>query len=207
MVTRKPYYDACGGILCLDFVNSVGRPAHEPLRETLDAYDDLVLWSEQARTLTPAAARRLRRAAREDADVARQVLERARALREASFRAFYAIVHGKQAKPADLKTINSEVADALAHARVEAGADGYAWAFESSSTLDAPLWPIARSVAELLVSDDLARVKECANERCLWVFLDKTKNHARRWCEMKSCGNRAKVREHRRRKRAEEGSG
>ncbi|MCP3918858.1 MAG: hypothetical protein GY711_25195 [bacterium] len=204
MVTSKPHYDACGGILCLDFVNSVGRPAHEPFRETLAAYDDLVLWSEQARSLAPAAAGRLRRAAREDPGGAARVLERARALREASFRAFYAVVQGKRAKPVDLRAINAEVAGALGHARVEAGKGGYAWAFEPSSALDAPLWPIARSAAELLVSDDLERVKECANEHCLWIFLDKTKNHARRWCEMKSCGNRAKVREHRRRKRAEE---
>ena len=68
--------------------------------------------------------------------------------------------------------------------------------------LDSALWPIADSAAKLLTSPDRKRIKECASNNCLWLFLDTTKNHKRRWCDMKSCGNRAKVREHRRRKRA-----
>ena len=68
------------------------------------------------------------------------------------------------------------------------------------------MWPIARSAAELLVSSDRALVKEGASDDCLWLFLDGTKNHKRRWCEMKTCGNRAKVRKHRRRSAAGRGS-
>jgi predicted RNA-binding Zn ribbon-like protein len=56
------------------------------------------------------------------------------------------------------------------------------------------LWPVARSASELLTSDDLAYVRGCASETCAWLFLDKTKNHGRRWCEMKTCGNRDKAR-------------
>jgi predicted RNA-binding Zn ribbon-like protein len=36
----------------------------------------------------------------------------------------------------------------------------------------------------------------CASEDCAWLFLDKTKNKRRRWCDMKICGNRVKARRH-----------
>ena len=60
---------------------------------------------------------------------------------------------------------------------------------------------MARSLGDLLASPDRTRVKQCDGERCLWLYLDRTKNRGRRWCEMKTCGNRAKVRAHRRRNR------
>ena len=47
-----------------------------------------------------------------------------------------------------------------------------------------------------LVSDELALVRICGSEECDWLFLDKTKNHRRRWCDMKTCGNRVKARRH-----------
>lgn len=66
-----------------------------------------------------------------------------------------------------------------------------------------PLWPIARSAAELLASDQLAFVRACASEKCQWFFLDTSKNHRRRWCEMTRCGNRAKARAFYERKKKE----
>jgi len=39
-------------------------------------------------------------------------------------------------------------------------------------------------------------VKACQNPQCVLLFYDTTKNHARRWCSMAACGNRAKVAAH-----------
>jgi predicted RNA-binding Zn ribbon-like protein len=55
------------------------------------------------------------------------------------------------------------------------------------------LWPIARDAAELLASERLEYVRACASKTCEWLFLDESKNHRRRWCDMTKCGNRAKV--------------
>jgi predicted RNA-binding Zn ribbon-like protein len=49
----------------------------------------------------------------------------------------------------------------------------------------------------------LARVRHCANERCLWLFLDDSKSGTRRWCSMSACGNRAKAHRHYARQKAE----
>ena len=71
------------------------------------------------------------------------------------------------------------------------------------SSLERPLWPIVRSAAELLTSGELARVHKCASDRCGWLFVDRSKNHSRRWCDMKECGNVAKVRRYRTRHKTE----
>jgi predicted RNA-binding Zn ribbon-like protein len=60
--------------------------------------------------------------------------------------------------------------------------------------MDQMLWPVARSAAELLTSERAGRVRECASETCSWLFLDGSRNGRRKWCDMASCGNRAKAR-------------
>ncbi len=61
--------------------------------------------------------------------------------------------------------------------------------------------PIAESAAELLSEGILSLVRKCENTACILFFYDNTKNHARRWCSMSGCGNRAKAAAHYRRKR------
>ena len=69
-------------------------------------------------------------------------------------------------------------------------------AADDEGALDRPLWPVLRSAAALLTSDDIARIRECAAERCAWLFIDHSRNRSRRWCDMRDCGNRAKARRH-----------
>jgi predicted RNA-binding Zn ribbon-like protein len=62
--------------------------------------------------------------------------------------------------------------------------------------------PVAESASDLLCHADLSLIKKCENSDCILYFYDTTKNHARRWCSMNSCGNRAKAAAHYKRKRA-----
>jgi predicted RNA-binding Zn ribbon-like protein len=57
--------------------------------------------------------------------------------------------------------------------------------------------PIVESATDSLIEDELPRVRRCADPRCHRVFLDGTKNGLRRWCDMGTCGNRAKAARHR----------
>jgi predicted RNA-binding Zn ribbon-like protein len=50
------------------------------------------------------------------------------------------------------------------------------------------------------LNDELGKVKKCADTDCGWLFLDMSRNRSRRWCDMKSCGNRAKARRYYKRK-------
>ena len=196
-------YNPCGGDLALDFVDSIGRTPASLQNERLVDYPALVTWCIEAGVLPESRGRVSRRLARERPDEAEAVLGRARELREAIFATFLADVRGARPPREALERINHELAGALAHARVEHRSGEWIWAWAAEDSLEAPLWPVVRAAADLLVSPDRERVKECASETCVWLFVDRTKNHGRRWCEMAGCGNLHKVRRHRRRKKAE----
>lgn len=202
MVTESPYND-CGGDLSLDFVNSTGRGPAGPENERLVDYTAFLRWSAEAGTLSEPLARGLSRHAAQHPRDADDALERALALREALFAVLFADVQGSPPPAEELEVLNTELGRALTHARLEATEEGWGWGWPADPTdLDAPLWPIARAAADLLTSADRRRVKACDSDDCLWLFLDRTRNHGRRWCEMSGCGNRAKARRHRRRCRA-----
>jgi len=50
------------------------------------------------------------------------------------------------------------------------------------------------------LQDRRARLRLCGNERCGWVFVDRSANGRRRWCDPRACGNRMKVRRFRARR-------
>ncbi|HWW02078.1 MAG TPA: ABATE domain-containing protein [Candidatus Acidoferrum sp.] len=195
--TKK--FQLIGGDLCLDFTNTVGGKRGVIEREHLKTYADVLSWSRQAGIVDDARAERLAKLAADRPSEAGHVLERAVELRETIYRIFAAIVEGRAAADADLARLNSELASALGRLRVRAGADGFDWRWaDDEPLLEHPLGPVARAAAELLT--DRARpahVQRCEGDRCGWLFIDSSKNHSRRWCDMRDCGNRAKVRRHR----------
>lgn len=195
-------FELGAGAVCLDFANTVdSRPTAEP-RELLGDYDDLVRWSVQSEVLTSSQARRLVAEAGRRGGQAASVLRRARELREAIFEIFSAIARETPPPEDALRVLNRRLPAAFERLRLDADGAGFRWGWEDDDALDRMLWPVVRSAAELLTSDDLDRVRECAADNCAWLFLDRSKNHSRRWCDMAVCGNRSKVRRFRRRSRS-----
>jgi predicted RNA-binding Zn ribbon-like protein len=186
-----------GERLCLNFANTVGNHrGHEP-HEHMRTYAALVAWSRHVGILPDSTTDYLLQEASHREDEALRVFDRAVALREAIYRIFSAVAEGVAIKPADLSILNHVLAKAMARARIVRSGDGFYWDWsDKDETLDRMLWPIARSAAELLTSEDLARVRECSSDTCGWLFVDASKNHSRRWCSMSDCGNRAKARRH-----------
>ena len=204
-------FDLSGGRLCLDFANTLDGRASEP-RERLNTYADLVSWGRQAGTVSPSAARRLLEGASRHPRRAAAVLEQARELREAIYRIWVAEAHQEQPPVEDVELLNSVLAGALGHQRLVRERDRYALGWDDGEALDSVLWPVAKSAAELLTSEEAKLVRQCeafATSDCAWLFIDETRNRSRRWCSMASCGNRAKARRHyhRARKRPTEESG
>ena len=202
--SSEPIFDFTGGHPALDFANTVDdRPGERP-KDHLGRYADLLAWGRQAGVLTDEQARRLAREAERRPAAAAAVLRRAVDLREAIYRIFLAVGGGGEPAPADLTTLNGALADALARARVvPAGVgEGFAWGWADDDALERVLWPVARSAADLLVSDQVPHVRVCSAHDCHWLFMDWSRNQSRRWCNMQSCGNRAKARRFQQRKRA-----
>jgi predicted RNA-binding Zn ribbon-like protein len=187
-------FDFSGGALCLDFANTVGdRPRNR--EEHLNDWRDLVAWGFQAGLLSAGQAAVLRAAAAKDARASEKALARAKALREALFRIFAELAAGRRAAPADVETLNAHLASAMPHARIQARDAGFGWTWaERKPTLDRLLWPVVRSAAEMLVSPEHVCLRECASDVCSWLFIDHSPTQRRRWCSMKTCGNRAKAR-------------
>jgi predicted RNA-binding Zn ribbon-like protein len=149
----------------------------------------------------------LRAEAGRDPAIADGVLTRAKRLRASMRNIFFKLADGKQPTERDLGVLNFDLAASLSHARVwPTGADGgFAWGW-AGRNLDAPIWPITRSAADLLTSEtERGLVRECGADDCRWLFLDTTKNRSRQWCSMQSCGNRQKARRHYQRLRQSRG--
>jgi predicted RNA-binding Zn ribbon-like protein len=199
--TRAATDEMVGGRLCLDFANTVHSFYDEEKRDELQTYADLLEWSRRADLVTDREARRLLKEAAAHPAKAKAALERAKRLRDAIFKIFAAVAAGRAPERDDVALLNSVLAEALTHSRVVARPEGFVWGWAVEDSLDQLLWPLARSAADLLTSDELTRTRECGGESCTWLFMDTSKNRSRRWCDMKGCGNRAKSRRHYERKR------
>ncbi|MFN8475815.1 MAG: CGNR zinc finger domain-containing protein [Anaerolineae bacterium] len=200
--TETPLFELIGGELCLDFTNTASwrdrDDPHVPIRnDRFKSYAVLLAWSEQAGALSAPVAAHLRsEAERRPADAA-AVLVQAVALRETLYRVFSAYAAGVEPRAEDMVAMNDALGDALSHARIAYSDDSFAWGWANEEgALDRMLWPVVRSAAELLTSAKVERVHECEGDTCTWLFVDTSKNHSRRWCDMKDCGNRAKARRH-----------
>lgn len=196
--TRPP------GELCLDFANTLHLHASDHPRETLSTYADLIAWARKFDVLTSREANQLLEEAQKREIESRRVLERGIALREAIYRIVLSHLEDRSPAADDLNLFNRELELAHRHLRVSVSGNVYqmAWAKENDY-LDRPLWHVVRSAVELLTSAEvLARVGQCADDRgCGWLFIDWSKNHSRRWCDINDCGNRAKQRRHYQRSR------
>lgn len=206
---RPPAYflaDALG----LDFLNSVASPADKEI-DWLASGEDLLGWLEQAQLIPADAAATIRATAFPDELDA--VAAQARALRE-WFRNFVLTHKGKPLTPGileELMPLNhvlerdeafGTIGVRAAHVHDHPTDQTQAAALELHTrrrwrTPASLLLPIAQAMAELICSADFTQVKKCEAPACTLVFLDTTQGHARRWCSMAACGNRAKQAAHR----------
>jgi predicted RNA-binding Zn ribbon-like protein len=184
----------------LDLVNTVDWTSRGPEQEQLTDFDRLTRWAEGAGVLSPRTGGALRsrasakpreaEAAHRSALKARQVLERV----------FSAIASGAPEDEA-LEEFNQLLGPALEHMRVVPAAPGrrrnrplrLGWA-DMESRLDSVISPVLWSAASLIASDEAAQIRICGGPDCGWMYVDRSRNGLRRWCQMATCGTREKSR-------------
>jgi predicted RNA-binding Zn ribbon-like protein len=201
-----------GGRLCLDFVNTVGGWEQDPSKakadlfamvpraDKLSDYFDLLAWGRHTGLLNEDEAQALAREARRREKEAAATIKRAVALRGALYFICVAIIHGERPRASDIETLNRELKLARDRINLDMREDRFVWQWaEAKNALDQILWRIVDSAAEMLTTDDLARLRECPGDDCGWLFLDTSKSSRRQWCDMQTCGNLAKVRRFRQR--------
>jgi predicted RNA-binding Zn ribbon-like protein len=197
-----------GGNLAIDFANTADWHATDNPLERLTTYSGLVYWSWHAGAIDPVTAQRLLAMAQRRPVEAEAALDRAIRLREALYGIFRALAHDEPVGEAQLAVFNEALAEALARLRVSPREEEFTWEWDGmEGSLSAMLWPVTRSAADLLTSENRGRLGQCADDRgCGWLFMDMSKNHSRRWCSMEDCGNRAKAMRHYSRARGEAAS-
>lgn len=182
--------------LWLDFVNTdTGARGTDPLHD----FGRFAHWLEAAHVFDAERTTTMQRRAVQQPAGALAVLADARRVR-AVLRALAERGEGlREVRLEALSEINRVLGRSAGTRRVEMRADGgFARAFVPVGDAFAGLLiPLVESAADALILGELARVRRCADPRCGRVFQDETKNGRRRWCDMATCGNRAKAARHR----------
>jgi predicted RNA-binding Zn ribbon-like protein len=186
-------FDFCGGHVAVDFTNTVGSRG-DRREDHLNTYGDLLAWAEARQVISKHHAAALKRTAASDPDAARAALARAVTLREAIYAALMQVIEKGKPDGRTLAILNEFVAETFMSAQLTVTGGRVALHTPAGDRLDAMLVPVVRAAVDLLTSDDVRRVGRCADDTCLWLFLDSTRSGTRRWCDMKVCGNRSKVR-------------
>jgi predicted RNA-binding Zn ribbon-like protein len=86
--------------------------------------------------------------------------------------------------------------------RVSFGPDKEPALVPAAGGIDGALARLLAIVAAAVADGSWERLKACPREECEWAFYDRTKNRSGRWCRMDLCGNLAKSRAFRERRRA-----
>ncbi len=192
-------FEFLGEALCLDFLNTLHDTAASNPGEDLASDADVANWAVEAGILSAGEAARL--PARRLAQVrlpggARRasLLDQARTLRETLRQMFRRAMRDGKIAARDLETLNLWLRQFPVAGRIEKSNGDLRMTWESQArSADKIFYAIVKSAAELVASGRWRTVRECASDTCTWMFLDTSKNHSRRWCEMSRCGNRDKV--------------
>jgi predicted RNA-binding Zn ribbon-like protein len=199
-VTTSGREPLIAGHPALDFTNTVGWHAGADQVEHFHLYADLLDWAADARVLTREHLAALGRKSAARPAAARAALRRAIEIRELIYRIFSAVAGGRTPARGDLERLHAERIEALRHATVQ-WSGALASTFAGCDNLLTPVYPVVLSAVELLESDELAKVRQCANDPCGWLFVDRSRNGSRRWCSSSDCGNESRVRRFRARTR------
>jgi len=168
------------GAVCLDFAYT-GAMGDNPAWEILHGPDDLTVWLEGRFAGVHTTANE------------RDVTD-GQALRAAIARSAMAASRDEAPAAEDVDVINLFAATPDIPPALEGGSRQ---AGRTRARAGQALSAMAREAVALFAAEQRERVRECAADDCGLVFYDESRSNNRRWCSMKRCGNRAKVRTHR----------
>jgi len=187
-------FELTGGHPALDLVNTLDwRFRDSGSEELLQNYGDVVRFTEQTGLMNAADARKLLRSVPENKGA--KIVAAVRELREAAAAVLYGAVEGKSPSASAVKRLEDCFRTIRRLQELRWDGERLEWMLPQPSSLPAlPLWLLSLSVAALTTSEQMHLLRECGNTECRWLFVDTSKNHTRRWCDMKICGNRMKAR-------------
>ncbi|GAB3804582.1 hypothetical protein GCM10028819_36340 [Spirosoma humi] len=185
--------DLAGGVPCLDFVNTALND--ELPVERLHSYTDLLTLVHRLSLLDTSTLAALKRLVDQNPEQAERVLQKAREVRQAMLIVFTALTRGQlqQVTAPVLRSFNESIQEALGERgfSIQEGSLVLRWERPEKGLMQA-VWVFSLSAYELLTTKAQHLIKQCG--ACAWFFLDETKNHRRKWCDMQTCGTNQKAR-------------
>ncbi|UCC44612.1 MAG: CGNR zinc finger domain-containing protein [Candidatus Zixiibacteriota bacterium] len=177
-----------GGVLCLDFVNTVHSRVEAVTFDYIKDYGDLLRWLRRCEAAPDQVMSMLKEWYATDRQGSDTALNEIKEIRDLLYRITSALAAGGSPEKTDLNRFQNLVEKTWAYLSIEPGRRSWKWAWSSQKIdLGHPVRLVIKSAAELLLSDHVVRIKECP--ACGWVFLDRSKNSSRRWCSMETCGS------------------
>lgn len=196
-----------GGDPSLDLINTVDWTEDGLVHERMTDYRRFVEWAAGAGLVAAGNEKSLLRLAKSHPEAAARAHAEVIELRSFLQRLFRSVADGLPSETL-FGEFNRRLVDVLGRLRI-APAEGRGrhgrvadWSWSGfDEHLDSVLWQVLRSAADLLTSDESARIRSCDGPDCGWIYVDRSRNHLRRWCEMETCGTAAKTRRRRERTR------
>lgn len=162
-------------------------------------FDAVVQFAASTDALPESALDLLRQRSAANPAAAVDALVRVTRLRESLYAVLSASLEFRPVSAPDLRRTNEALRMATArHVLLPGTAGGVRDGWDWQGNLDEVVWPMLVDAWDVLTGPVLRRVKECPgdNGACGWLFVDASRNGTRRWCDMRTCGNRSKVRAH-----------
>jgi predicted RNA-binding Zn ribbon-like protein len=185
-----------GGSPCLDFVNTVRSRFEHPLYEFILSPYDWLKWIYRVKLLNDPEMEQIKKYVIHNPAKAAIELKRIIEAREVLYQIFRVLANKKVPLSQHITLLNRELSRTLRYLKIEFTDDlkiKEKWDDKSFNLLYT-LHPVLKSSYDLLLSDAFNHLKECRH--CGWIYLDKSKNNSRRWCNMKTCGNTEKTKKY-----------
>ena len=180
----------CGGMLCLDFVNTVSEWIPAPGKDYIDNYAAVVQWTKRLNIMSPKDIRAYEAAIRRDLQEV-SAMKYFRQVRQCMFDVLTDIAKKKKVNH-HFDQLGEHIRQSNRHLLYKKDSSGkVATAFDDQHPAMIPVWHALQSAASLLLdANQWNRVRSCPS--CGWLFLDTSKGGKRKWCDMTLCGSRDK---------------
>ena len=177
-----------GGCFCFDFTNTLHSRTDKSTYDYINTYNDILDWSERVKLLPNERLRVLRRYTDQNKKEAEKKLKEILDKREVLYTVFSSIIRNKIYDQSTTEEFNNTLSDSLSKLRLQINKQkiNIGWD-ENEIDLMEPLWAVYKNAFDIITSTPINRIKEC--KACGWLFLDKSKNNSRTWCNMQSCGS------------------
>jgi predicted RNA-binding Zn ribbon-like protein len=188
-------FQLVAGHLALDFANTLDyRYDPDRLIDLLPSYERFLAFCRQSGVITAAQMRKLLDGLSEFDS--QRVLQEVIDFREALYFLILSAVHGRRPDESHLRALNGFLSEARAVDEIVWHKRGFVRSLRDvTERPDGPLRQVVDAAVVLMTSSDIFNVRECSEKTCRWFFLDRSRNHSRRWCDMQLCGNRSKARQ------------